>query len=80
RPPALSDTALAGRLAGFARVPLAALVARFLGLGLPPGPGAAAWSPRPLPSAWLPSAALAVALLLALRAALSRVLAAPGPP
>lgn len=47
RPPALYDTELAGRLAGFERVNLAAMVQRLLGLGLAKGHGAADWSKRP---------------------------------
>ena len=43
-PPALYDTELAGRLAGFDRVNLAAMVRRMLGLGLAKGHGAADWS------------------------------------
>ena len=38
RPPALYDTELAGRLAGFDRVNLAAMAQRLLGLGLAKGP------------------------------------------
>ena len=41
RPPALYDTELAGRLAGFERVNLAAMVQRLLGLGPAKGHGAA---------------------------------------
>ncbi|HZU45894.1 MAG TPA: ribonuclease D, partial [Mycobacterium sp.] len=50
RPPAVYDTELAGRLAGFDRVNLAAMVQRLLGLGLAKGHGAADWSKRPLPA------------------------------
>src|SRR5271167_3239652 len=50
RPPALYDTELAGRLAGFDRVNLAAMAQRLLGLGLVKGHGAADWSKRPLPT------------------------------
>ena len=60
RPPALYDTELAGRLAGFDRVNLAAMAQRLLGLGLAKGHGAADWSKRPLPPAWLNYAALDV--------------------
>ena len=49
RPPRLYDTELAGRLAGFEQVNLAAMVQRLLGLGLAKGHGAADWSKRPLP-------------------------------
>ena len=76
RPPALYDTELAGRLAGFERVNLAAMVQRLLGLGLAKGHGAADWSKRPLPDAWLNYVALDVEVLIALREAISDVLAA----
>ena len=74
RPPALYDTELAGRLAGFERVNLAAMVARLLGLGLAKGHGAADWSKRPLPDDWLNYAALDVEVLIELRAAIAAVL------
>jgi ribonuclease D len=74
RPPALYDTELAGRLAGFDRVNLAAMVARLLGLGLVKGHGAADWSKRPLPADWLNYAALDVEVLIDLRAAVAAVL------
>jgi len=74
RPPALYDTELAGRLAGFERVNLAAMVQRLLGLGLAKGHGAADWSTRPLPADWLNYAALDVEVLLELRAAVAEVL------
>jgi len=75
RPPALYDTELAGRLAGFERVNLAAMVHRLLGLGLAKGHGAADWSKRPLPAAWLNYAALDVEVLIELRSAVDAVLA-----
>jgi ribonuclease D len=75
RPPALYDTELAGRLVGFERVNLAAMAQRLLGLGLAKGHGAADWSKRPLPSAWLNYAALDVEVLLELRDAIAGVLA-----
>ncbi len=78
RPPALYDTELAGRLAGFDRVNLAAMVQRLLGLGLAKGHGAADWSQRPLPEAWLNYAALDVEVLIELREAVSAVLAEQG--
>ena len=78
RPAALYDTELAGRLAGFDRVNLAAMVERLLGLGLAKGHGAADWSKRPLPTEWLNYAALDVELLIPLRAAISDVLAEQG--
>ena len=78
RPPALYDTELAGRLAGYDRVNLAAMVRRLLGLGLAKGHGAADWSKRPLPAAWLNYAALDVEVLLDLRDAEAEVLAEQG--
>jgi ribonuclease D len=78
RPPALYDTELAARLAGFDRVNLATMVQRLLGRGLAKGHGAADWSKRPLPMAWLNYAALDVELLIELRAAISEVLAEQG--
>ncbi|AQT80613.1 ribonuclease D [Mycolicibacterium litorale] len=75
RPPSLYDTELAGRLAGFERVNLAAMVQRLLGLGLAKGHGAADWSKRPLPDAWLNYAALDVEVLIALRESIAAVLA-----
>ncbi len=75
RPPALYDTELAGRLAGFERVNLATMVERLLGFGLAKGHGAADWSKRPLPTEWLNYAALDVELLIELRAAIADVLA-----
>ncbi|OBJ74363.1 ribonuclease D [Mycobacterium sp. 1274756.6] len=74
RPPALYDTELAGRLAGFDRVNLATMVQRLLGLGLAKGHGAADWSKRPLPAEWLNYAALDVEVLIELRAAIADVL------
>lgn len=78
RPPALYDTELAGRLAGFDRVNLATMVERLLGLGLAKGHGAADWSKRPLPPEWLNYAALDVEELIELRAAIAEVLAQQG--
>jgi ribonuclease D len=78
RPSALYDTELAGRLAGFDRVNLAAMVQRLLGLGLAKGHGAADWSQRPLPEAWLNYAALDVEVLIELRDAVAAVLAEQG--
>jgi ribonuclease D len=77
-PPALYDTELAGRLAGYDRVNLAAMVQRLLGLGLTKGHGAADWSKRPFPAEWLNYAALDVEVLLELRAAVAEVLADQG--
>ncbi|WAJ47067.1 ribonuclease D [Mycobacterium sp. Aquia_216] len=78
RPPALYDTELAGRLAGFDRVNLAAMTERLLGHGLVKGHGAADWSKRPLPADWLNYAALDVELLVELRAAIAAELAEQG--
>lgn len=75
RPPALYDTELAGRLAGFERVNLAAMTERLLGVALAKGHGAADWSKRPLPDAWLNYAALDVEILIELRHAIADVLA-----
>ncbi|WP_319445262.1 MULTISPECIES: ribonuclease D [unclassified Mycobacterium] len=77
-PTALYDTELAGRLAGFERVNLAAMVERLLGLALTKGHGAADWSKRPLPAEWLNYAALDVEVLLELRAAIAEVLEEQG--
>ncbi|GLP76078.1 ribonuclease D [Mycobacterium antarcticum] len=77
-PPQLYDTELAGRLAGFDRVNLAAMVQRLLGLQLMKGHGAADWSKRPLPEDWLNYAALDVEVLLELRTAIADELKAQG--
>jgi ribonuclease D len=77
-PHRLYDTELAGRLAGFDRVNLAAMVQRLLGLQLTKGHGAADWSKRPMPAEWLNYAALDVEVLLELRAAVAAVLAEQG--
>jgi ribonuclease D len=77
-PSRLFDTELAGRLAGFERVGLAAMVERMLGVRLRKGHGSADWSTRPLPSDWLTYAALDVELLLPLRDALLAELAEQG--
>jgi ribonuclease D len=78
RPPALYDTELAGRLAGFDRVNLATMVHRLLGLGLAKGHGAADWSKRPLPPEWLNYAALDVEVLSLLRDEIAVILAEQG--
>ncbi|MDH6193552.1 ribonuclease D [Mycobacterium frederiksbergense] len=78
RPGKLYDTELAGRLAGFERVNLAAMVQRLLGLQLMKGHGAADWSKRPLPPEWLNYAALDVEVLLELRNAIAAVLEEQG--
>lgn len=77
-PTALFDTELAGRLAGFARVGLGAMVENVLGLHLEKGHSAADWSTRPLPESWLVYAALDVEVLLELRDALEDELRAQG--
>ncbi|MET8870447.1 HRDC domain-containing protein [Nocardia sp. NPDC004604] len=76
RPARLFDTELGGRLAGFERVGLAAMVERLLGRALRKGHGAADWSTRPLPEDWLNYAALDVELLLELRDEVAASLAA----
>src|SRR6201995_3802018 len=78
RPPALYDTELAGRLAGFDRVNLAAMAQRLLGVGLAKGHGAADWSRRPLPAACLNYAALDLEVLIGLRESIAAVLAEQG--
>jgi len=77
-PRKLYDTELAGRLAGYDRVNLAAMVQRLLGLQLMKGHGAADWSKRPLPDDWLNYAALDVEVLLELRDAIAEILAEQG--
>jgi ribonuclease D len=71
RPRRLFDTELAGRLLGFPRVGLAAMVEEVLGLRLAKGHGAEDWSTRPLPDEWLRYAALDVEVLVDLRNALA---------
>ncbi|SDP17228.1 ribonuclease D [Nakamurella panacisegetis] len=78
RPRTLFDTELAGRLAGLPRVGLGPLVEQMLGLGLAKGHGAADWSTRPLPAAWLTYAALDVEVLIELRDAMEQLLASQG--
>ncbi len=78
RPPALFDTELAGRLAGYQRVALGTLVEELLGYRLEKGHSAADWSRRPLPVDWLNYAALDVELLVPLRDKLEAELAASG--
>ncbi|WP_026250231.1 ribonuclease D [Streptomyces sp. ATexAB-D23] len=69
-PTGLFDTELAGRLAGFPRVGLGAMVENVLGYSLEKGHSAVDWSTRPLPEPWLRYAALDVELLIDLRDAL----------
>ncbi|AOS64910.1 HRDC domain-containing protein [Actinoalloteichus hymeniacidonis] len=78
RPGTLFDTELAGRLAGYPRVALGALVEQQLGFRLEKGHGAADWSRRPLPADWLNYAALDVELLLQLRESLKAELRSQG--
>ncbi|MGW3360104.1 ribonuclease D [Streptomyces bungoensis] len=73
-PAALFDTELAGRLAGFPRVGLGAMVEGVLGFVLEKGHSAVDWSTRPLPDPWLRYAALDVELLVDLRDALEKEL------
>ncbi|MFJ4713999.1 HRDC domain-containing protein [Streptomyces sp. NPDC088785] len=74
RPSRLFDTELAGRLAGFPRVGLGAMVENVLGYVLEKGHSAVDWSTRPLPEPWLRYAALDVELLVDLRDALEKEL------
>ncbi|MEU3398112.1 ribonuclease D [Streptomyces filamentosus] len=74
RPSSLFDTELAGRLAGFPRVGLGAMVESVLGYALEKGHSAVDWSTRPLPDPWLRYAALDVELLVDLRDALEKEL------
>ncbi|WP_420036256.1 HRDC domain-containing protein [Streptomyces sp. cg28] len=74
RPSRLFDTELAGRLAGFPRVGLGAMVENVLGYTLEKGHSAVDWSTRPLPEPWLRYAALDVELLVDLRDALEKEL------
>lgn len=73
-PARIFDTELAGRLAGFARVGLGAMVENILGYALEKGHSAVDWSTRPLPDPWLHYAALDVELLVDLRDALEEEL------
>ncbi|MEU4794821.1 ribonuclease D [Streptomyces sp. NPDC023327] len=73
-PSRIFDTELAGRLAGFPRVGLGAMVESVLGFSLEKGHSAVDWSTRPLPEPWLRYAALDVELLVDLRDALEKEL------
>ncbi|MET7378824.1 ribonuclease D [Streptomyces sp. NPDC005526] len=73
-PTSLFDTELAGRIAGFPRVGLGAMVESVLGFVLEKGHSAVDWSTRPLPDPWLRYAALDVELLVDLRDALEKEL------
>jgi ribonuclease D len=78
RPARLFDTELAGRLLGYPRVGLGAMVESVLGFRLEKGHSAADWSTRPLPPEWLRYAALDVEVLVELRDALATQLADQG--
>ncbi|MDT7537069.1 MAG: ribonuclease [Actinomycetota bacterium] len=77
-PPRIFDTELAGRLAGFERVGLGAMVENILGIRLEKGHSAADWSTRPLPDSWLAYAALDVEVLIDLRDRIEAELQAQG--
>jgi ribonuclease D len=77
-PDLLFDTELGGRLAGYPRVGLAAMVEELLGLRLAKEHSAVDWSTRPLPEPWLRYAALDVEVLVELRDALAADLEAQG--
>lgn len=74
RPGKLFDTELAGRLAGFDHVNLAAMIEQLFEVRLRKGHGAEDWSRRPLPQDWLNYAALDVELLLELAEAMAELL------
>ncbi len=73
-PDLLFDTELAGRLLGYPRVGLSALMEDILGVSLAKEHSAADWSTRPLPEPWLRYAALDVELLVELRDAIEQEL------
>lgn len=77
-PRRIFDTELGGRLAGYERVGLGALVENLLGLRLEKGHSAADWSTRPLPESWLVYAALDVEVLIELRDLIEAELDAQG--
>ena len=77
-PRTLFDTELAGRLLGYEKVGLGAMVESQLGLALEKGHSAADWSTRPLPHSWLAYAALDVEVLVELRDLLEQQLRAAG--
>jgi ribonuclease D len=77
-PSRIFDTELAGRLAGFERVGLGAMVENILGIRLEKGHSAADWSTRPLPDSWLAYAALDVEVLIELRDKIEAELTAQG--
>lgn len=73
-PGTLFDTELAGRLAGFDHVNLAAMISEVFDQQLAKGHGAEDWSKVPLPENWLSYAALDVELLLELAEAMAEIL------
>ena len=73
-PGTLFDTELAGRLAGFDHVNLAAMTEMPFDVRLAKGHGAEDWSQRPLPEDWLAYAALDVELLLELGDTMAEIL------
>lgn len=75
---ALFDTELAGRIAGFDRTNLGAMVEEFVGIQLEKGHGREDWSTVPLPRAWQDYAALDVLYLHDLADALTCLLAEDG--
>lgn len=77
-PGSLFDTALAGRIGGFDRPNLAAMVEEFCGTVLEKGHGQEDWSAAPLPDAWLAYAADDVAYLNDLAEAQAEFLDAAG--
>ncbi len=77
-PTEIFDTELAGRLLGFERVGLSAVVERTLGITLAKEHSAADWSTRPLPEPWLEYAALDVLHLIDVRDALAAELEEQG--
>ncbi|RNE49285.1 HRDC domain-containing protein [Corynebacterium alimapuense] len=77
-PGRLFDTEVAGRLAGFDHVNLAAMTEAIFEVTLRKGHGAEDWSRRPLPADWLDYAALDVELLLELAEAMAELLDSQG--
>lgn len=77
-PGTLFDTALAGRIAGYDKPNLGAMVAEFCGVQLEKGHGRENWSEVPLPREWLEYAAEDVIYLNELAEAQAELLAATG--
>ncbi len=67
RPASLFDTELAGRLLGYEKVNLAAMIEHYFDLHLEKQHSADDWSTRPIPQDWIAYAALDVELLIDLR-------------